>query len=133
MVASSGALGAATPIARTLMVDVRDLAENRAVGAEIELTIGGMRAGVVSVGSIGNEPVVIELSDARATIELAVSLLGQRQFMTVEPGQDLVSFVFPLTLHFAVGVPGSAQCPDGSKGSPCVTCRSGDSTWRMCG
>jgi hypothetical protein len=117
---------------RLIHIDVLGPYSDRAAGAEIEFLIDGTPAGTVTVGS-GSGPVVFEASDPNATVDVRVSLLLQAQTARLAPGQDHVRFVFESVPHFAAGVRGSAQCPDGTSGSPCVTCRSGKSTWRMCG
>lgn len=119
-------------LGRVIHVDVLGPRLDRAAGAEIEFLIDGTPAGIVIVGS-GKGPVVLETSDPNAIVEVRVSLLVQTQNARLAPGHDHARFVFASVPHFAVGVKGSAQCPDGTRGSPCVTCGSGKSTWRMCG
>ena len=133
MATSSEIEGAGMPAGRTIEIEVMGPTTSPAAGAEISFRINGAPAGRVTVGSIGNKPVFLELSDAHATVELGVSLLGQFQHSILPPGQDFIRFVFQSVPHFAVGVRGTAECPDGRKGSPCVTCKSGNATWRMCG
>ncbi len=117
---------------RVIHIEVLGPRLDRAAGAEIEFLIDGTPAGSVTVGS-GEGPVVLEASDPNATVDVRVSLLVQTQTARLPPGRDHARFVFESVPHFAVGVQGSAQCPDGKRGSPCVTCGSGKSTWRMCG
>jgi len=120
------------PVGRVIRIDVLGPQLDRAVGAEIEFLIDGTPAGTVIVGS-GEGPVVLEASDPNATVDVRVSLLVQTQTARLAPGHDHARFVFKSVPYFAAGVQGSAQCPDGTRGSPCVTCGSGKSTWRMCG
>jgi hypothetical protein len=73
------------------------------------------------------------VSDKQATIELHAKFLLEAQTIILPPGRDHASFRFTGSIRFATGRKPVAYCPDGSSGSPCVTCYgAGGVSWRMC-
>jgi len=95
MATSSEIEGAGMPAGRTIEIEVMGPTTSPAAGAEISFRINGAPAGRVTVGSIGNKPVFLELSDAHATVELGVSLA----LLYVSRGWDsLIPTIWPAVL-----------------------------------
>jgi hypothetical protein len=121
------------PGGRTIEVSVTDRDHHRVVGAQVLFLIDGAPAGQVQIGSNRSGPVTIEIGNAAATVEVRASLFGEAKSAIVPPTEHSVTFVFDHAPLFAGAMESVAQCPDGTTGSPCVICRSGEDTWRMCG
>lgn len=66
------------------------------------------------------------------SIGLEATLLGITRSLVLDAQQDVVEFTFKALPRFRVPVPPVVRCPDGTTGSPCVTCSDGNATWRMC-
>jgi hypothetical protein len=74
----------------------------------------------------------IEINDPNASVELQVTVDDEVQRGYLPPGQDSIRFDFKTVVLVKAKVPPVARCPDGTTGSPCVVCRDGNDTWRIC-
>lgn len=99
-------------------------------GAIATLMLDGRFAGKVASGS---RPITVYFSSPWNSLAVRVAAGGHLLVESIKPDQDLVEFHFPVAQRFAVRGAPVAECPDGTTGSPCVTCRSGRKTWRICG
>jgi hypothetical protein len=125
--------------------------------ALVEIYVNGRPRGTVNTGWGVNESTVT-ISDANASVDVKVAVADEVQQAHLGPGQDSIRFEFRaiaglpwvpsalLGIWNLLGIGGSmtglagyfgkappvARCPDGTTGSPCVLCRDGDETWRIC-
>lgn len=133
MAAIAGVRGPAQPVGRRVSIEAYD-GSGGAAGAVIEVRVNGHDAGHLDLGSGASNPISIAVNDEGALIELSARFGNERQRAELPPGLNQVVFRFhSVVLHLAGRAP-VAHCPDGTSGSPCVTCRdarTGD-TWTMC-
>ncbi len=121
-----------TPDRRTVYIEALD-GNGAPAGAEIGIFIDGMPAGVLDLGTGAQHPATLELDDLLAEITLVARFLGQTETIVMYPGDRQATFQFHGSVQYGVARKAEAFCPDGSHGSPCVTCRAANGkTWRMC-
>ena len=124
----------ATAIGRKVSIAVLDASGAAADSAELFVALNGAFAGVINLGIGGSGPITLEVDDPMVHIALQARLLGQSIDIEVPPYQDAVTLQFAvLAPHFVLGRQGYAHCPDGTSGSPCVTCTDANGvSWRIC-
>lgn len=118
------------PPARLIRIAIRDIHGQPAM-ADVDITINGRPSGSIFTGS-GVSESTIEITDPNASVELQATMAGQVQSGYVLPGQDSIRFDFKTVALVKAKVPPVARCPDGTTGAPCVTCRDGNDTWKIC-
>lgn len=118
------------PRSRTVLISVVDSSGAPLPGADIAFTLDGRPAGVL-LNTKGHDA-TLKVNDDRLEIGLKVRLLGQTQVAVVGRNQDSVRFVFNVIARHVTALPPRVRCPDGTTGSPCVTCRDGAVIWRIC-
>lgn len=132
MAAIAGDIYTQSPTGRTVTIEALDELGGPAA-AEIDVFVSGASAGTLALGTGSRAPSSLEISDGQAEIALHARFLGQVLTLILPPSQDHASFRFSGSIRFATGRKPVAYCPDGSSGSPCVTCHGpGGLTWRMC-
>jgi hypothetical protein len=115
---------------RVITIEVVDGSGRPLPGVSIAVTIDGSFAGSIQTGS-DSQAVTLEV-DSAATVTVVAELLGQQQGAVLAPDSSGARLVFGQAPHFAGTIPAIARCPDGTTGSPCVICRKGSATWKMC-
>lgn len=129
---TGGSQSEATPVGRKVLIVALD-GLGKPAGAVIQVFLNGFPAGTLSLGSGTSDPISLAVSDARALIELRASFSGETRIESLPPGRDNVSFQFSGAILRAMSRKSVAYCPDGTSGSPCVTCSgAGGVTWTMC-
>jgi hypothetical protein len=128
--ALSGQTPTGSPV-RLIKISVHDRHGQPASAAEIDIAINGRPSGSIFTGW-GVDESTIEINDPNAYVELQVTVAGQTQRANLPPGQDPHTFQFQTVALYKAKPPPVARCPDGTTGAPCVTCRDGNHTWRIC-
>jgi len=116
---------------RLIKIAIRDIHGQPAPAAGVEIAIDGRPSGSIFTGQ-GVTESTIGLDDRYAVVQLRVTVDGQTQVAVLAPDQDSIQFNFSTSVLFKAQVPPVARCPDGTTGSPCVTCRDGTDTWMIC-
>lgn len=127
-------MASAIGIGRKVSIALLDASGAAADSAELRVLLNGVFAGVMDLGTGGGGRITLEIDDPQVHIALQARLLGQSIDIEVPPYQDSVTLQFAvLAPRFSLGRQGYAECPDGSTGSPCVTCKDANGVeWRMC-
>jgi len=125
--------GSAHSVGRTITIALRDRFGARLSAGEIEISINGQPRGSIFTGSSGVGESVIEIGDPHATVSVKASANdGAVLLADLPPGTDFYQFDFQTAPLIKANLPPVARCPDGTTGSPCVTCTDGIDTWRIC-
>lgn len=117
---------------RRIEIFVQDAAGRPVAGVTVSVTLNGRNAGKIVIGSRSEGRASIELVDGDGSVELIAGLLGLTLTESVAPQQTKVLFQFQQAPRYALPVKAVATCPDGTSNSPCVVCRDGADTWKLC-
>ena len=81
---------------------------------------------------LGNSPARIELENVETTLQVEATFWGEVLAAILPPGLNRHIFHFrTVSKQLHIG-PGTAQCPDGTQGQPCVDCIVNGSVIRIC-
>lgn len=118
------------PPARIISIAVRDI-HGQPATADVKIAINGRPKGSIFTG-FGVSQSTVEIYDLNASVELEATMGGQTQRATLVPGVDSIRFDFEIEALVRAKAPPVARCPDGTTGRPCVICRDGNDTWKIC-
>src|SRR5579863_969538 len=118
------------PPARIVRIAVRDI-HGQPATADVKIVINGRPSGSIFTGS-GVSQSTVEIYDSNATVQLEATMAGQVRRANLSPGEDSIRFDFDIEALVRAKAPPVARCPDGTTGMPCVICRDGDDTWKIC-
>lgn len=118
---------------RRIVIRLRDRFGDPLRAGSIEISINGRFRGSIFTGSPAASESVIEIESSTAVVSVkAEANDGTVLRADLPPGVDDYQFDFQTAPLIKANLPPTAHCPDGTTGSPCVTCSDGIDTWRIC-
>lgn len=114
---------------RHVTVWALDGSGDRAAGAELRFAVGGRSYGAAT---IGQGPARIQFEAPAIELIIEADYWGETVAARLLPGVDEYIFRFQAVARGIHGGPGTARCPDGTVGQPCVDCSVNGSTVRIC-
>jgi hypothetical protein len=118
------------PPARIIRIAVRDV-HGRPATADVKIVINGRPSGSIFTG-YGVSESTVEIYDPNASVQLEATMAGLVRRANLPPGENSIRFDFEIETLVRAAAPPVARCPDGTTGVPCVICRDGNDTWKIC-
>jgi len=117
---------------RHIIVQVKDVHNQPIAASDIDFfLVDPQRTLLGSISDSGGRA-TLRVSDESVIIGVHVTVDAYIQSVDLPPGQNTHTFIFPhVALFKSIGAP-RARCPDGSSGQPCVDCKIGGVTVRIC-
>jgi hypothetical protein len=116
---------------RNITILTRDRFGNPMVGSQIEIFVQGRFAGTILTGLGGRGTISLGSLTGSVRVRATGGSLPPQQ-VDVPPLSDQVEIDLGTAPLVKAKIPPIATCPDGTTGSPCVTCHDGSETWRIC-
>jgi hypothetical protein len=115
----------------TRQVDVRVVDPDGlpVLGALVDFFLGDTLLGTATTGERGAR---IRLPEILGALDVHVRLDGQEQYGQLPVYRNQYVFQFEVRARFKPFAAPVAQCADGTTGQPCVDCKIGDETYRIC-
>jgi hypothetical protein len=115
---------------RAITVDAVDGAGGRAVGTELQFSVGDIPLCTVTMGAY---PVRLEFEEPTTTmLQISAQFVGETATTHLPPHLNDYEFQFRTVWRGIYAGPGTARCPDGTAGQPCVDCNINGSIVRIC-
>jgi hypothetical protein len=113
---------------RTVTIETLDASGRHAAGAELQIAAGNATFAV----TVGSTAIRLEFEDPTLTLEVTASFWGEIARAVLPPDIHQHNFRFRAVLRGVYAGPGTARCPDGTAGQPCVDCNINGSIVRIC-
>jgi hypothetical protein len=114
---------------RAVTVEALDASGGRAVGTELLIAADAAALGAVTVGA---SAVRLEFENPAVTLLITARFWGETATALLPPGLNEYTFHFRAVSRGVYAGPGTARCPDGTAGQPCVDCNINGSIVRIC-
>lgn len=118
------------PERRTIAVSAVDAA-GRSVPAEISVEVDHINAGSVQLGRDAPRA-TIEVPREVEHVALAARYFDQRLGVQLGRNEDTYEFEFSAMIYKEAPLAPEARCPNGTTGTPCVVCKIGGISVRLC-
>ena len=117
---------------RRINVQVRDSLSTLIEGCDIQFFIADPP--VTPLGSVSKSRghAALTVPDDSVVIGVSVTVEAATQTIHLPPGQNDYTFIFPQAPSYRSLTSARARCPDGTSGQPCVDCKIGGITIRIC-
>ena len=116
---------------RNITILTRDRFGNPMEGAQIEVFVQGRSVGTIFTGPSGQGTIYLGSLTGSVRVRATGGSLPPQQ-VDVPPLSQQVEIDLGIAPLVKAKIPPIATCPDGTTGSPCVTCNDGSETWRIC-
>ena len=113
---------------RTVTIETLDGSGRHAAGAELQIAAGDATFTVTT----GTTAIRLEFEDPTLTLEVTARFWGEITRAVLTPDIHQHSFRFRAVSRGVYAGPGTARCPDGTAGQPCVDCNINGSIVRIC-
>ena len=124
--------GQALSEGRRINVQVRDATSTFIEGCDIQFFIADPPVTPLGGVSKSRGHAALTVPDDSVVIGVSVTVDAATQTVLLPPGQNDYTFVFQQAPSYPSLASPRARCPDGTSGQPCVDCKIGGITIRIC-